>query len=231
MTNAMSIVVATSNRSRLASIKALLGDLPVEVLSTADALGDAAPNIVESGNTLEENARLRARIVADAAKMVCIAGDDGLEVQALGGRPGVRSARFAHEGATDAENNAELLRRLEELEDSARSARFRAVFALVDPWDAGNDALVEGTCDGRIARSPSGTGGFGYESLFVLEGDERTLADLDGDEREAKGHVGRALAALGPVLVAVVRRRLGDAEAILHGSYAPPPSRTGKSLV
>lgn len=230
MTNAMSIVVATSNRSRVASIKALLGDLPVEVLSMAEALGDAAPNLVDSGATLEENARLKARAISDIAKMVCIAGDDGLEVQALGGRPGVRSARFAHEGATDAENNAELLRRLEEVEDGARTARFRAVFALIDPWDAGNDCLVEGTCEGRIARSPSGTGGYGYESLFVLEGDERTLADLDGDERDAKGHVGRALAALGPELVAVVRRRLADAEAILHGSYAPPPSRASKAL-
>jgi XTP/dITP diphosphohydrolase len=225
MAHAMSIVVVTSNRSRLASIKELLGDLPVEVLSTHEALGDVVPNI-EPGDSFEENARNKAQAVAEAAMMVTIALDHGLEVDALGGRPGVRSARFAREGATDAENNAELLRTMEEIEDSQRTARFRAVFALVDPWDDTNDQVVSGTCEGRIARSPSGTAGFGYESLFVLEGEDVTLSELSGAEHDQKSARAKALAALRPKLEATVRRRLDEAGSIMRGSYAPPSSQS-----
>ena len=117
-------------------------------------------------------------------------------MDALGGRPGVRSARFAHERATDAENNAALLRALEEVEEGDRSARFRCVLALASPWS--DEVIIEqGQCRGRIARAPRGGGGFGYDPWFVVEGsDERSLAELDAAALVAVGPRVRAAEAL-----------------------------------
>jgi XTP/dITP diphosphohydrolase len=225
MPNVMSIVVASSNRARIAEVRALLGNLPIEVLSAAEVLGDSLPPLLDVGDTLAHNAQHKARIIADASMMITVADDAGLEVQALGGRPGVRSARFAHDGATDAENNAELLRRMEEIEDASRGARFRAVICLIDPWDPSADTSVEGICEGRIARSPSGTGGFGYDALFVLEGGDRTMAELSEEERSELSHRGKAMRALQPQLAAILKKRLKDADGILRGSYLPPSAR------
>src|SRR5688572_27916320 len=167
MKSVMTIVVATGNRAKLTEVRALLSSLPVEVLCTAEALGHE-PNITEDAETFEENALKKARVVAAQTMMLTLADDSGLEVDALGGRPGVRSHRFAREGATDAENNAELLRRMDEVDDDERSARFRAAIALVDPWEPKAEVVVEGRCDGRIAHKPSGAGGFGYDPLFIV---------------------------------------------------------------
>jgi len=225
MSGMMSIVVATGNRSKVAAIKALLEELPVEVLPMAEALGQALPNIVEDGGTFEDNALKKARIIAQASSMVTVAEDAGLEVVALGGRPGVRSHRFAGEGSTDAENNAELLRRMEEIEDGAREAHFRMAIALVDPWAPAVEQVFHGCCEGRIARSPSGAGGFGYDALFVVSGDERTLAELPEGERRELSHRGKALRALQPALQTIVRKHLSNASSILRGSYVPPSSK------
>jgi XTP/dITP diphosphohydrolase len=227
MADVMSIVVASSNRSRVAEIQAILADLPIEVLSSKQALGDDAPKITLDGETFEANALKKATAVAQASMMLTLADSAGLEVDALGGRPGVRSARFAGEGATDAENNAELLRRLEEVEDANRTARFRAAIALVDPWNAAHPVVVEGRVDGRIARTVSGTGGFGYEPLFIVEGKDRTLAELDEDERNEVSHRARVLRALAPKLESLVNARLEEADAVVAGSYVPPPSVRG----
>jgi XTP/dITP diphosphohydrolase len=228
MDKVMSIVVATSNRSRLAEIEALLGDLPVEVLSTKDALGDHEPPLVATdGETFEANALRKAQVIASATMMVTLADGAGLETDALGGRPGVRSSRFAGEGATDAENNAELLRRMEEVEDVSRSARFRAAIAIVDPWNPGHPVVVEGRIEGQIARTPSGTGGFGYDPLFIVDGKDCTLAELSDDERNEVGHRAKVLAAAGPKLIAIVNARLEEADAVVQGSYVPPPSQRG----
>ena len=222
----MSIVVATTNRGKLAEIRTMLGQLPVEVLSAQDALGDAMPNIVEDGDTFEDNALIKARAVATASMMLTLADDSGLEVEALGGRPGVRSRRFASEGATDAENNAELLRRMDEVEDEDRSARFRAAIAVVDPWNHSPEIIVSGVCEGTIARKPSGTGGFGYDPLFIVHGKDSTMAELDEAEKNALSHRGRALGELEPKLQEIIRDRLEQAESILRGTYAPPDSRS-----
>jgi XTP/dITP diphosphohydrolase len=219
----MSIVVATGNRAKLAEFRSLLADQPVEVLCSAEALG-SEPNIAEDGDTFEENALKKARAVAQQTMMVTIADDSGLEVEALGGRPGVRSRRFASEGATDAENNAELLRRMDEVDDDARAARFRAAIALVDPWAPRTEVVVEGRCDGTIARKPTGTGGFGYDPLFIVTSLGRTMAELSEDEKNGVSHRGKALRALLPRIEAIVGKRLEDARSIVEGTWAPPPS-------
>jgi len=227
MADIMSIVVASSNRSRVTEIETLVAELPIEVLTTKDALGDAAPPITLDGETFEANALKKAQAIASASMMLTLADAAGLEVDALGGRPGVRSARFAGEGATDAENNAELLRRLEEVDDQSRTARFRAAMAVVDPWNPGQPIVVEGRVEGRIARTVSGTGGFGYEPLFIVDGKDRTLAELSEDERNEIGHRARVLQELAPKLEALVNARIEEADAVVDGSYVPPPSTRG----
>jgi XTP/dITP diphosphohydrolase len=216
MHSVMSIVVATSSRAKLGEMRGLLSQLPVEVLSPEEALG-GTPNVVEDGKTFEDNALKKARAVAAAAMMLTLADDSGLEVDALGGRPGVRSARFAGEGATDAENNAELLKRMAELDDRERVARFRCAIALVDPWNPDAEVVLAGSCEGSIAHQPTGTGGFGYDPLFIVEGLDRTLAELEEEERNHVSHRAKALAAVQPRLEAIIRSRLEDAVRILSG--------------
>jgi XTP/dITP diphosphohydrolase len=215
----MTVVVATGNPGKLGEIRALLADLPVEVRSAADVLG--GPLLVaETGETFEQNALEKARAVADATHMLTLADDSGLEVMALGGRPGVRSARFAGESATDADNNALLLELLEDVEDGLRAARFRCTVALCDPWDPSNDVVVEGRCEGTIARSPSGAGGFGYDPLFVVGSAGRTMAELELEEKNGLSHRAQALAALRPRLLQVVRARMAEAVAALDAARA-----------
>jgi XTP/dITP diphosphohydrolase len=209
------LVVATSNRGKLEELRALLAALPIEVLSIHDVLGEA-PNVVEDGETFAENAIKKARAVADATLMMALADDSGLEVDALEGRPGVRSARFAHARATDAENNAALLAALESAGDPVAGAfagggfraQFRCVLALLDPFtNGGQPTLVEGVCEGTITRTPRGSGGFGYDPLFVVAGTSRTMAELDPDEKNRVSHRARAFAALRPPLEQVLAER------------------------
>ncbi|MBW2526558.1 MAG: XTP/dITP diphosphatase [Deltaproteobacteria bacterium] len=211
----MSIVVATTNPGKLTELRALLEDLPVEVLTVADVLGHVPP-VVEDGETFEANAQKKAREIANATQMVTLADDSGLEVDALGGRPGVRSARFAGEGATDAENNAALLDMMQEVEDGQRSARFRCTIALCDPWAPDRSTVVAGRCEGSIARNPSGAGGFGYDPLFIVSGLDRTMAELSPEEKNRISHRARALEAIRPMLEALVGQRIEDAARIVQ---------------
>jgi XTP/dITP diphosphohydrolase len=213
----MSVLFATNNRGKLAEVRAMLADLPVEVLGWAAVLPNVPP-VVEDGETFEDNALLKAKGGATAAVMLTLADDSGLEVDALDGRPGVRSARFAHEGATDAENNAHLLAALEEVPDAERAARFRCVLVLVDPWSDEAPVVTSGACEGKIGRSASGTGGFGYDPLFLVDGlGGRTMADLSEDEKNRVSHRSRALAAMRPVLRARIEARLAAAAKALGG--------------
>jgi XTP/dITP diphosphohydrolase len=215
------LVVATHNRGKLEELRALLAPLPLEVVGVAELLPEP-PHVVEDGATFAENAIKKARAVADATLGLSLADDSGLEVDALGGRPGVRSARFAHARATDAENNAALLSALDALGDSAAAsadpqpqgfrARFRCVLALIDPFTGdGEPHVVEGVCEGTIARTPRGSGGFGYDPLFVLQGDDRTMAEVGAAEKNRVSHRGRALAALLPVLERILAQRAHQA--------------------
>jgi XTP/dITP diphosphohydrolase len=194
------IVLATNSRGKLEELKSLLSGTPLRVR----ALGEVVPApavVLEDGSTFAENAIKKARAAALATGMVALADDSGLEVDALDGRPGVRSARFAGEHATDDENRAALLAALD---DSGISppypARFRCVLALVDPRSRAKAPwTVEGVCEGTIARVPRGSWGFGYDSVFVARG-EKTMAELHADEKNRISHRARAFAALRPVL-------------------------------
>jgi XTP/dITP diphosphohydrolase len=210
----LTIVLATSNHGKIQELRALLADLPVQFLSAAEVLGEQ-PSIVEDGATFEANALIKARAVARATRTLALADDSGLEVDALGGRPGVRSARFAHERATDAENNAALLRELENIEEGARGARFRCVLSLVNPWRESEVYVAEGSCEGSIARAPRGNGGFGYDPLFVVAGqDGKAMAELCEDDKNKVSHRARAVAALRGILLKLVNERLDEAERI-----------------
>jgi XTP/dITP diphosphohydrolase len=214
MASLLSLVIATTNEGKLNELRTLLGDLPVELRSVRDVLGE---NLVvkEDGDTFEANAILKARAVCEASSLCALADDSGLEVDALGGRPGVRSARFAHERATDAENNAALLRELEDVADASRAAKFRCVLALATPWSSDVET-VEGSCDGSIARAPRGSGGFGYDPLFIVpELAERAMAELSETEKNGVSHRARAVRALRPVLVRLVEARLLEVERAL----------------
>jgi XTP/dITP diphosphohydrolase len=214
-----SLLLATSNRGKIAELTLLLADLPIELVPLSAAL-PGKPQATEDGATFEDNALIKARAAASATMMVTLGEDAGLEVDALGGRPGVRSARYAKEGATDAENNAALLAELSEVDDDQRGARFRSVLALVDPL-AGDgeprEIVVEGRCEGSIARKPRGAGGFGYDPLFVLAGRDQTMAELDDAAKNALSHRGQALSALRPALTDLVERRLAAAARIASG--------------
>ncbi|HEY1958652.1 MAG TPA: RdgB/HAM1 family non-canonical purine NTP pyrophosphatase [Polyangiaceae bacterium] len=193
------LVVATTNRGKIEELRALLEGLPIDIKTMGDVgAGPDKVKIVEDGATFEENAIKKARAVAEATMTLTLADDSGLEVDALGGAPGVRSARFASERATDAENNAQLITRLEEVGgesgESAFPARFRCVIALVDPYENFEPHLSEGRCEGAITRAPRGTGGFGYDPLFVVDGTDKTMAELEASEKNRISH--RALACL-----------------------------------
>jgi XTP/dITP diphosphohydrolase len=195
-----SLVVATNNRGKLAELRHLLGNLGIEVLSLSD-VSKKKISVVEDEDTFEGNAVKKAREVAALTMMLTLADDSGLEVDALDGAPGVRSARFAGERATDAENNAALLAAIdqemgEDLDARAQdfTAQFRCVLALVDPFVRDGEPFVcEGICKGKILRTPRGSGGFGYDPLFLVDGTDRTMAELSEDEKNTISHRARAV--------------------------------------
>ena len=212
MTHAL--VVATHNRGKLDELRQLLGKLDIEVLSLAEVARKEIL-VVEDQDTFEGNAIKKAKEIAAATMMLTVADDSGLEVDALGGAPGVRSARFAGARAPDAENNAHLLASLDELEQDivgARTtdyrARFRCVLALVDPFvKDGEPFVVEGRCEGKITRVPRGSGGFGYDPLFLVEGTDKTMAELSEAEKNKISHRARAVEKLRLVLEKTIAER------------------------
>jgi XTP/dITP diphosphohydrolase len=184
------LVLASANPDKAREIAALLPD--VELVPRPESVGE----VDETEDTLEGNARLKARAVAAAAGELAVADDTGLEVDALGGRPGVLAARYAGEGATYADNVALLLAELAGHPDPAeRRARFRTV-ALV-AWPDGREVVAQGVVEGHIAPDPRGGGGFGYDPVFVPDdGDGRTFAEMTPAEKAAVSHRARAFAAL-----------------------------------
>lgn len=181
------LVLATANPDKALEIAALLEGF--EVLPRPVGVGD----VEETADTLEGNARLKALAIARATGEVAVADDTGLEVAALGGRPGVWSARYAGASATYAENVARLLAELDGVAD--RRARFRTAAVAAFPQDG--EVVAEGWVDGQIALAPRGPNGFGYDPVFVpAEGDGRTFAEMTRAEKEAVSHRGRAFRAL-----------------------------------
>jgi XTP/dITP diphosphohydrolase len=190
----MKLVCATANPHKVVEIEAVIGP-GIELLPRPVHV----PDVVEDGATLLDNARLKARALCAATGMAAVADDTGLEVDALGGAPGVHSARFAGEHATYADNVAKLAVELEARPGASRSARFRCVALVAYP--DGRELWAEGVVEGTIARSPRGARGFGYDPLFVpADGDGRTFAEMDDDEKNGISHRGRAFTALAELL-------------------------------
>lgn len=191
------LVVATTNPGKLAELAALLEGLGYRTCGLADVPPVAAPR--ETGSSFAENAELKARHYAAALGLPVLADDSGLMVTALAGAPGVRSARFAGTGASDADNNALLLQRLAATSD--RRARFVCALCLVDGGEV--LAAVEGRCEGTILREPRGSAGFGYDSLFVPDAPAaggKSFAELESAQKAAFSHRGAALRALQQLL-------------------------------
>ncbi len=214
MTPPFGLLLATTNRGKVAELTALFSDVGLTLVPLASLPGKRAP-VVEDGSTFLDNALIKAHAAAQATGMVTLAEDSGLEVDALGGRPGVRSARFANEGATDGENNALLLSLLDDVDDEQRTARFRCVMVLVDPWSTAEPFVAEGRCEGAITREPRGAGGFGYDPLFVVTGEGMTMAELPDERKNRLSHRAQAAALMRPYLFALAHERARAAADLL----------------
>jgi XTP/dITP diphosphohydrolase len=185
------LVLASANPDKAAEIRAILAPAGVELLPRPDGV----PEVMETGETLEQNARLKAAALATATGLAAVADDTGLLVDALDGAPGVLSARYAGEGATYADNVAKLLAELDGVALEARTARFQTVALAC--WPDGREVLALGAVEGLIATEARGTAGFGYDPVFVpIEGDGRTFAEMTEEEKHALSHRGRAFRSL-----------------------------------
>lgn len=183
-------VIATENEHKLKEIGAILKDLHLEVLSIRDA-GLESLKIIENGDTFEENALIKARAVMEKTGKLAIADDSGLEVDMLNSQPGIYSARFAGENATDDENNKKLLKLLEDIPLHDRTARFVCSIAAVFP--NGDTIVLRGECPGIIGLEPKGKGGFGYDPLFIVEKYNKTFAELGEEKKNRISHRAVAL--------------------------------------
>jgi XTP/dITP diphosphohydrolase len=204
------VVFATQNRGKARELEVLLAGIASRFENLRDHPELGLPPEQESSYTA--NALSKARAVSAALGVPAIGDDSGLEVDALGGAPGILSARFAGEGASDAANNALLLNRLRGVPAERRTARFRCVLAFVDPGAAGGggrggarrgpgraggrELTCQGICEGTILESPRGNHGFGYDPLFLPRGESRSFAELTGEAKDAMSHRGRAAKAL-----------------------------------
>jgi XTP/dITP diphosphohydrolase len=214
------LVVGTRNPKKCEEILEILSDLPVEV---RDLTGwPDAPEVIEDGDTFEANARKKASELARALGQWVLGEDSGLVVPALGGRPGVWSARYAGRQGDDAANNRKLLAELAPLPDDRRAAYYVCTAALADPSGAVR-AVAEGRCHGRIVRDYRGHGGFGYDPLFLIPEYHRTFGELSARAKHALSHRARALARLRPML----RRLLvpeGAPDSCSPASTSPAPA-------
>lgn len=182
------LLLATGNKHKLDELKSLLQDLPYKLISPSEA--GINIKVKESGNSFEDNARLKALAFATSSYHLSLADDSGLEVDALGGEPGVLSARYAGTDATDAERISFLLSRLKDIPQGKRQAKFKCVIAIAKP--EGNVYLFNGECRGTIAFKPIGEGGFGYDPVFYLPQLGKTMAELTRQEKNSISHRGQA---------------------------------------
>ncbi|MFI6604599.1 RdgB/HAM1 family non-canonical purine NTP pyrophosphatase [Nonomuraea sp. NPDC050536] len=195
----MKIVLATRNPGKIAELRRILSGFDIVGLEEFPAIED----VVESGITFEENALLKAHAVAQAAGLPAVADDSGLCVDVLNGMPGVFSARWAGRHGDDRANLELLLAQVSDVPERHLGAHFTCCAALALP--GGGQRTVEGVLPGRLIREPRGANGFGYDPIFVPEGDSRTTAEMPAEEKDAISHRGRAFGALAPI----VRELLG----------------------
>jgi XTP/dITP diphosphohydrolase len=212
------LLLASANQGKLRELRTILEGLPVELVGLAEAGLGEPPEVEETSDTFLANALLKARAYAAWAGMAAVADDSGLEVDALGGAPGVRSARYAGPGASDQANLDKLLAALEGVPGERRTARFRCAAVLVDPDRAGGSGGLkpspperrewhaEAAWEGRILETPRGSGGFGYDPVFLPDGWDRTSAEVDQATKDAASHRGKAFRALRPAIQEWARR-------------------------
>ena len=215
------LLLASANQGKLRELRAILEGLPVRLVGLTDAgLGDP-PEVAETGETFLENALLKARAYAAWSGLAAVADDSGLEVDALGGAPGVRSARYAGEGAGDQANLDKLLAALAGVPPERRTARFRCAAALVDPGrgsgglkpsppESAGEWHTEAAWEGRVLDRPRGSGGFGYDPVFLPDGWELTSAEVDQATKDAASHRGKAFRALRPAIEAWARAQIAS---------------------
>jgi XTP/dITP diphosphohydrolase len=185
----MEIVLATTNKKKIEEIQRITHGMEIAFSTLDDYPG--CPEVKEDGATFEENAVKKAVAIARYTQKPALADDSGLEVDALSGAPGIRSARYAGENAGDKQNLERLLSALEGIEEKKRSARFVCCIALVSP--DGSINTFYGYAEGRIGMSPKGENGFGYDPVFYLNGQERTFAEMTAQEKDTLSHRGNAL--------------------------------------
>lgn len=190
------LLIATRNSKKKKELQEILGDLNIRLLTLDDI--PEIPEVEEDGQTFEENAIKKASVTAVLSGYITLADDSGLVVDALGGDPGVYSARYAGVGSSDEDNNEKLLNMLATLKEQDRTARFICVIAICTPQGSIN--TVQGSCEGKILFSPSGQGGFGYDPLFIPEGFDKTFAELAAVEKNKISHRGKALQEAKPIL-------------------------------
>ena len=183
------LILATRNKDKLKEIQALLSDLDIDIMSLDEA--ENAPHVVEDGKTFMENAFKKAKVIAEATGIMALADDSGLEVDALDGAPGVYSARYSGENASDASNNEKLLADLEGVPAGKRSARFSCVIVVYHP--SGRWISTEDKCEGEITEKSIGDRGFGYDPVFYLPSLNCTMAQLSAEEKNRLSHRGKAL--------------------------------------
>ena len=200
------LLLATTNQGKVKEYRSLLEGVPFEMVSPRELGIDA--EVEETGQTFEENARMKASAMAERSGLITLADDSGLEVDALNGEPGVRSARYAGEGATDADRYNYLLSRMENLPWPERTARFRCVIAIAVP--GGEVMTCEGECPGIIMLEPKGDNGFGYDPVFYLPDMDRTMAEISREEKNRISHRAQAAAKAKKLLQNLPSETLGS---------------------
>jgi XTP/dITP diphosphohydrolase len=198
MTLPTQIALATRNAHKLRELRRICASWPVEWVSVETRDPASFPDVEETGDTYLDNAALKARAIAAALDLPALADDSGIEVDALGGRPGPRSARYAGEAATDEQNLVALIQAIRGIPAAGRTARYRCVAALAQP--DGTLVHADGTCEGTLRTNPAGERGFGYDPIFVPVGWDRTMAELTDEEKDRISHRGRAFRALRELL-------------------------------
>lgn len=187
------ILIATKNEGKVAEFKALFEQYHTQVISLLD-LPNEIEDVEETGDTFEENAQLKAEQISALLDVPVLADDSGLVIDALDGRPGVYSARYAGLAKNDQDNNNKVLQELKQIPMENRTARFVCVLAVARPGM--ETFFVKGTCEGKISYSEKGTNGFGYDPIFIPEGYSETMAEMNPDQKNQLSHRGRAITQL-----------------------------------
>ena len=206
MLNVSDLLIATTNGGKFVEVQAHLRDLPLRIHALDQILNP--PIVIEDGRTFEENALKKARTLAEFSDLLTLADDSGLEVDALHGAPGIYSARYAGEGASDYQNNEKLLRDLAGVLDSQRTARFVCALVLCAPkFLGGRECTTRDSCEGRITFAPAGSHGFGYDPLFFFPPFNKTFGEIERDLKATVSHRGKALSRFAAALPTLIDLR------------------------